>query len=101
MWTGLSRDGYAALLSPADELHRSTRAHVAEVHVTACAAGEENVADGHDLLGFGGHAFQAEAGADDTFVHRSAHGEGGLLAVIGHGNTKCTRVLERRAHEMS
>ena len=45
MRADLGRDPDSALFSPADQLHRPARAHVAEVNVSAGATREQDVAD--------------------------------------------------------
>ena len=53
MRTHLGRHVDVPILAPANELDRSTRAHVAQVNVSTGAPSEEDVADRHDLFGFG------------------------------------------------
>ena len=89
-----------ALLPPANELDAPLRAHVREVHVSARAAREQNVANHHDLFGLARNSLEAEPRADDPLVHRAAVRERELLAVIDDGNAEGLRVLERRAHEV-
>src|SRR5215831_12772105 len=90
----------AAVFAPADQLHRSARAHVTEMDMARGPAREQDVADRHDLLGLRWNALEAEARAHDASVHRAAFRERWLLAVIGHWNPKCARVLEGRAHQV-
>src|SRR4051812_30703350 len=71
-----------------------------EVHVSSGAAREQYVADRHDLFGLAGNSLEAESSADDSFVHRTAAGEGRLLTVIGDGNPEGSRVLESSPHHV-
>ena len=66
MRTDLGGHVDSALLAPANQLDRSARAHVAEVNVSARATREQNVADRHDLFGFGRNSLEAEPRADDA-----------------------------------
>ena len=61
----LRRDVDVPLLAPANQLDRSARAHVAEVHVPPRAAREQDVADRHDLFRFGRNSLEAEARAHE------------------------------------
>src|SRR5204863_2198607 len=46
------------------------------------------------------YAFEAKSSADNALIPGAADRECRLLAVVGDGNSKAARVLERRTHEV-
>ena len=89
-----------AILAPANELDRPTRAHVTQVDVPPRPPCQQDVADRHDLFRLGRNALEAEPGGDDPLVHRPAPGQRHLLTVIGHGDAEGARVFERGSHQL-
>src|SRR6266480_7037782 len=98
MRTRFGRHSYSSLLSPAYELHRSLRAHMSEMGVSASESRQENVANHHYLFRLRRNSLESQLRADDPFVHRAVSREGRLLAVVDDRNLESTRVFQRRSH---
>lgn len=82
MRADLGGDAGAVALGPADQLDRAGGADVGDVVAAGGLARETDVALGHDFLGRGGDAGEAEAGGGDAGVHDAAAGEGLVLAML-------------------
>src|SRR6266550_7818619 len=100
MGADLGSDIYSPLLTPTNQLDGAARAHVAEVYVTTRPPSEQDVTNHHYLLCLVRYPFEAKSSADDALIHGAADCECRLLAVVGDGNSKAARVLERRTHEV-
>ena len=61
--------------------------------------GEQDVAGDDCLFGDGGPTGQAELAGQRRFVHLSALGEGGILAVLGDHAAEALDIFEGAAHE--
>ena len=62
---------------------------------------EQDVAGHHDLFGRGRDALEAEAGGDQSLVHRAARRERRVLAVVGHRDAEGPGILQRGAHQVT
>lgn len=93
MRADLGADALAGGFGPADQLDRAGGADVGDVVADAGGRGQADVALGHDFLGRGRDAGQAEAGGGDAAVHDALAGERLVLAMLDEERVEHGRVL--------
>ena len=98
--SGLGGDREAGALGAAHQVHGPGAAHMADVEAAARERGQGQVAQGHERLGGGGDAGQAQALGEASFMDDASGRQMVVLRVVEHGKPGGPREEQGPAHEL-